>query len=67
MAHRLKVILAGDFWKGRTFPQIRLQGKWLEKAGMVPESHVEVENPAPGVLVIRQIPAGEMPCVTPLI
>jgi hypothetical protein len=54
----LKVQLVGDFWKGKVFPLIRMQGKWLEKAGIVPDSRVEIENPAPGVLVIRQILEG---------
>lgn len=54
----LKVQLVGDFWKGKVFPLIRMQGKWLEKAGIVPDSRVEIENPVPGILVIRQILEG---------
>ena len=62
MPRKLKVCPTGDFWKGKCVPQIRLQGKWLEKAGIAPETHVEIENPAPGVLIIRRIPVGEPSC-----
>ena len=61
---KLKVVPTGDFWKGKAVPQIRLQGKWLEKAGIKPEAHVEVENPQSGVLIIRLVPEGEQPCVS---
>jgi hypothetical protein len=64
MPRTLKVAPTGDFWKGKAVPQIRLQGKWLEKAGIAPETHVEIENPAPGVLIIRRIPAGGLPCAS---
>ncbi|MGB8215500.1 MAG: SymE family type I addiction module toxin [Anaerolineales bacterium] len=57
MKRNLKVSAMGDFWLGKVVPQIRLQGKWLEKAGIAPESRVEVENPSPGVLVIHLLPA----------
>jgi len=58
---RLKVCPTGDFWKGQSIPQIRLRGKWLEKAGTNPDSHVRVENPAAGTLVIRLDSAGDAP------
>ena len=61
---KLKVAPTGDFWRGKVVPQLRLQGKWLEKAGIAPETHVEIENPAPGVLVIRSIQSGELPCAS---
>ena len=51
----LKVEEVGDFWRKRTKPRIRLKGKWLLNAGIPPNSHVEVENPQPGVLVINLI------------
>ncbi len=60
-ARRLKVCPTGDFWKGESIPQIRLQGKWLADAGIAPESHVRVENPTPGVLVIRLDQASNTP------
>ena len=64
MPRKLKVVPTGDFWKGKAVPQIRLQGKWLEKAGIEPEAHVEVENPEAGVLIIRRIPAGGLSCAS---
>ena len=48
----LKVLEIGDFHKRNTVPQIRLQGKWLVQAGIYPNSHVEISNPQPGVLMI---------------
>ena len=51
----LKVVEVGDFWKKQTKPQIRLEGKWLAKAGILPNRHVRVENPQPGVLVIHLV------------
>ena len=51
----LKVEEVGDFWRDRTKPRIRLKGKWLMNAGIHPNSHVEVENPQPGVLVIKLV------------
>lgn len=64
MQRRLKVVLTGDFWRDKAVPQIRLQGKWLEKAGIVAEAHVEVENPESGVLIIRRVPDGGSPCAS---
>ena len=49
----LKVIEVGDFYRKHTRPQIRLEGRWLEKAGIHPNAHVQVENPQPGMLLIR--------------
>jgi hypothetical protein len=49
----LKVCEAGDFYRKRTFPYIRLTGFWLLRAGIHPNSHVRIENPHPGVLVIK--------------
>jgi hypothetical protein len=49
----LKVEEIGDFWRKKTFPRIRLQGKWLTKAGIHPNHHVEIESPYPGVLILH--------------
>lgn len=49
----LKVVEIGDFWAKRTMPSIRLQGKWMLKAGVLPNHHVQIINPSPGVLLIR--------------
>jgi hypothetical protein len=49
----LKVIEIGDFWAKRTMPSIRLQGKWMLKAGVLPNHHVQITSPSPGVLLIQ--------------
>lgn len=49
----LKVEKEGDFWKGKTKPKIRLIGHWLEEAGFVAESRVEVVCISPGVIELR--------------
>ena len=48
----LKVEEVGDFWRKQTMPRIRLKGKWLAKAGMLPNHYVQVESPMPGVLIL---------------
>ena len=57
--HVLKVHDSGDHYRKEVKPQIRLEGKWLLKAGLVPEGRVEVLNPHPGILVLRIIKARE--------
>jgi hypothetical protein len=52
-ARRLKIEEQGDHWKGRLKPKIRLTGRWLERAGFKPGSHVYVVGMAPGVLELR--------------
>jgi hypothetical protein len=49
----LKVAEIGDFWAKRTMPSIRLQGKWMLRAGVLPNHHVQITNPSPGVLLIQ--------------
>jgi hypothetical protein len=49
----LKVIEMGDFWAKRTMPSIRLQGKWMLRAGVLPNHHVQITNPSPGTLLIQ--------------
>lgn len=49
----LKVAEIGDFWAKRTMPSIRLQGKWMLRAGVLPNRHVQITNPNPGILVIQ--------------
>jgi hypothetical protein len=49
----LKVVEIGDFWAKRTMPSIRLQGKWMLRAGVLPNRHVQVTNPSPGILMIQ--------------
>ena len=51
----LKVQNVGDYFKKEVNPQIRLQGKWLLAAGLMPDSHVRITNPHPGVLIIKSL------------
>jgi hypothetical protein len=54
--HRvLKIEEVGDFWRKRTFPRIRLKGRWLAKAGLQANKHVRIENPIPGVLILHMV------------
>ena len=54
-ARTLKVEHIGDFWRGRTYPRIRIKGNWVKAAGIEPDTRVTVENPAKGILIIKQI------------
>ena len=49
----LKVEEIGDFWRKQTVPRIRLKGKWLVKAGILPNRYIQVESPNPGVLILH--------------
>jgi hypothetical protein len=51
----LKVSEMGDFYRKHTWPYLRLMGIWLHQAGIQPNRHVRIENPQPGVLVIRLV------------
>jgi hypothetical protein len=53
--HILKVSEMGDLYRKRICPYLRLMGLWLIRAGIYPNSHVCIENPQPGVLVIRLV------------
>lgn len=57
----LKVVEIGDFWAKRTMPSIRLQGKWMLHAGVLPNHHVQITNPSPGVLLIRLLDETHQP------
>jgi len=50
---RLKIQDAGDYFRKEVTPQIRLQGKWLLKAGLRPGKQVQITNPQPGVLIVK--------------
>lgn len=54
-ARMLKVSETGDFYRKHTWPYLRLMGRWLIKAGIFANRHVQIDNPYPGVLVIRLI------------
>jgi hypothetical protein len=49
----LKIEADGDGWKGTIKPKIRLTGRWLERAGFKPGSHVHVACIAPGLIELR--------------
>jgi hypothetical protein len=49
----LKIETAGDFWRGKVSPKIRLSGQWLEQAGFKPGYRVTVEISHPGTLTLR--------------
>ncbi|HQB17585.1 MAG TPA: SymE family type I addiction module toxin [Verrucomicrobiota bacterium] len=49
----LKIEAAGDFWRGRIQPKIRLTGRWLKQAGFPPGARVQVICVAPGVIELR--------------
>ena len=51
----LKVQDVGDYYRKEVVPQIKLQGKWLVDAGIQPDTHVQVTNPQPGVLVVKSL------------
>ncbi len=55
---RLKVEERGDFYRHQTIPSIRLKGKWLQAAGLVPGEHVEVTVINRGILELRVIELG---------
>ena len=40
----LKIEIAGDFFRRKTHPKIRLQGQWLAKLGFNPGSRVTVDS-----------------------
>ena len=50
---RLKIEEDGDFFRGLIKPKIRLMGRWLERAGFRPGTHVCVTCLAPGVIELR--------------
>ena len=49
----LAIEKAGDFFRGKVTPKIRLCGKWLEKAGFKPGHRVEVCIEQPGSITLR--------------
>jgi hypothetical protein len=51
----LKVEEVGDFWRKKTVPRIRLKGKWLAQAGILPNRYVQVESPQPGLLILHLV------------
>jgi hypothetical protein len=49
---KLKVEIAGDFFRRKTYPKIRLQGQWLAKLGFPAGSRVAVVSMAEGQITL---------------
>lgn len=49
----LKIESAGDYWRGRVTPKIRLTGQWLERAGFKAGNHVVVQISQPGTITLQ--------------
>lgn len=45
--------MAGDFFKGKTHPKIRLEGQWLARLGFPPGSRVAVVPMAEGEIILK--------------
>ena len=52
-ARTLKIEIAGDFYRLKTYPKIRLQGQWLAKLGFPPGSRVAVVPLATGEIMLK--------------
>jgi Toxin SymE, type I toxin-antitoxin system len=52
----LKIESAGDFWRGKVSPKIRLTGQWLERAGFKPGNRVKIIMSEPGTLTLKFLP-----------
>lgn len=53
MTRSISIENAGDFFRRKTFPKIRLEGRWLLAAGFPPGRKVSVVSSSPGVLELR--------------
>jgi hypothetical protein len=58
-ARSLAIEAAGDFFKGKITPKIRLSGQWLERAGFRPGHRVQVLMEQPGILTLRFLEQGK--------
>lgn len=52
----LKIEAAGDYWRGKVTPKIRLTGQWLEQAGFKPGNRVEIQLSGQGTLTLKFLP-----------
>jgi hypothetical protein len=52
-ARTLKVEIAGDFFRRKTHPKIRLEGQWLARLGFNPGSRVAVIPGASGEITLK--------------
>jgi len=62
----LKIELAGDSWRGKTYPKIRLQGLWLAKLGFPPGCRVAVIPGPSGEITLRAYNGGKPDSITSL-
>jgi hypothetical protein len=49
----LKIEERGDYSSDRTFPMVRLRGKWLQAAGFPPGERLTLTLVSPGVIEMR--------------
>jgi hypothetical protein len=49
----IKVEIAGDFFRRKTYPKIRLQGHWLAKLGFPPGCRIAVIPMAAGEITLK--------------
>jgi hypothetical protein len=49
----LKIEIAGDFFRRKTHPKIRLEGQWLAKLGFPAGSRVAVVPMVEGEIVLK--------------
>jgi hypothetical protein len=49
----LKIEMAGDFFRRKTHPKIRLEGQWLARLGFNPGSRVAVIPGIAGEITLR--------------
>jgi hypothetical protein len=45
--------MAGDFFRRKTHPKIRLEGQWLARLGFPPGSRVAVVPTAEGEIILK--------------
>jgi hypothetical protein len=49
----LKIEIAGDFYRRKTHPKIRLEGQWLARLGFPPGSRVAVVPMTEGGIILK--------------
>ncbi len=54
MRRKLKVEHRGDFARRKTYPLIRLRGKWLWQAGFLPDSYVTLTIEQGKIVIVPQ-------------
>ena len=65
MQRKLKVEHRGDFARRKTYPMIRLRGKWLREAGFQPDSYVALTIEQGRIVIVPQ-PATEKGSISAL-